>query len=72
MKKKEEIMEKKIVESTEAKQTEKENTNNEAILIQVPTEFGIAIKLPDGREITDLQLLVEIYNELSELKKQII
>lgn len=43
----------------------------EAVLEEVPTQMGIVVRLPDGRQVTDLGLLVEIYNDLQTIKKRV-
>ena len=52
---------------------EKKVTKQEkkAKLVEAPTQYGVFIQLPDGRNLSELELLVEIYNDLQEVKKSI-
>ena len=51
---------------------EKKQEKKEFQLVQVPTEFGLAFQTPDGKNITESELLVYIANTLEELKKNLI
>lgn len=50
---------------------EEEKKVVEAILVEVPTQTALVVRLPDGREVSDLGLLVEIYNDLQKIKKAV-
>jgi hypothetical protein len=52
---------------------EKKETKKEAeyALVEVPTQYGVAIGTPDGNAITTEQALVEILNLLKEIKKAV-
>ena len=50
---------------------EEEKKVVEASLKEVPTQFGVLVELPDGRQVTDLGLLVEIYNDIQKIKKSV-
>ncbi len=41
-------------------------------VVEVPTQMGIAIKTPEGEMVSELQLLVRLANELSEVKKAVL
>ena len=43
----------------------------EAVLKKVPTQMGIVIQLPDGREVDELELLVELYNDIQKIKRAV-
>ena len=43
----------------------------EAQIVEVATQYGQAIQLPDGRKVDDVQLMVEIYNKLSRIEKSV-
>lgn len=52
--------------------TNKEETKVvEAIVEEVPTQTALVVRLQDGRQVSDLGLLVEIYNDLQIIKKAI-
>ena len=51
---------------------EKKQEKVEFKLIQVPTEFGLAIQTPKGEQISQMELLVQMANTLDELKKNLI
>jgi hypothetical protein len=40
-------------------------------LVQVPTQFGLAIKTPEGTTISEAELLVVLANELKEIRKNL-
>jgi len=48
--------------------SDKEN-KQEYELVEVPTQMGLGIRTPEGKVISDSQLLVEIANKLSEVMK---
>ena len=45
---------------------EEEKKVIEASLKEVPTQVGLVVELPDGRQVSDLGLLVEIYNDIQK------
>jgi len=40
-------------------------------LVEVPTEYGIAIQTPEGEQISANQLLVRMANNIEELRKNV-
>ena len=40
-------------------------------LVDVPTEYGKAIKKSDGTLVSDVQLLIEIANEIKKISKKL-
>ena len=54
-----------------AKEEEKKVVEPKAVLVEVPTQTTLLVRLPDGREISDLGLLVEIYNDIQKIKKSV-
>lgn len=50
------------------KKPEKET---EAKIVEIPTQYGVAIELPDGKKLNELQLLMEIYNDIQRIKKSV-
>lgn len=51
--------------------TEEKQNTDEAVLVEVPTQTGIAFKLADGTIIDDRGLLVKIYNDIQKIRKAI-
>jgi len=51
---------------------ENKQDKKEFQLVQVPTEFGLAIQTPEGEKISQMELLVQMANTLDELKKSLI
>jgi hypothetical protein len=43
----------------------------EAKIVEVPSEYGIAVELEDGRIVTPLELQVLTYNEIKKIKKSV-
>lgn len=56
-----------MVEEEEQKKEEKEFK-----LVEVPTETGLAIETPEGKIISESQLLVLIVNRLVKLEKALV
>ena len=48
--------------------TEKEKAN-EYKLVEVATQTGLAIQTPEGNNISEIQLLVQIANDIKEIRK---
>ncbi|MFP4457156.1 MAG: hypothetical protein ACLFPS_05795 [Clostridia bacterium] len=48
-----------------------EKTEEKFELVRVPTDFGLAFKSPEGENLSTEQLLVQIANDLNELKKKL-
>ena len=51
---------------------EKKKVEEEAKIVEVTTQTAPAIQLADGTMISDLQLLVLIYNKLNKLERALI
>ena len=51
--------------------TEKEEKKEVFELVEVPTQYQLAIRTPKGEILTTEQAIVEILNELKELKKEL-
>jgi len=58
------------MEETEEEKPKKKKKEFE--LIQVPTQHTIAVQTPEGEIISTEQLLVQIANDLVEIKKGVI
>lgn len=58
-------------EQTEEKQIVEQSKGKEAIIKEIPTEYGLTVELPDGKQVDSLGLLVEIYNLLIRIKKSV-
>jgi hypothetical protein len=41
-------------------------------LVEVPTQLGLAIKTPEGETLSQVELMVQIANELREIKKALV
>jgi hypothetical protein len=48
-----------------------EKKQTKAEIVEVPTQMGLAIRLPDGRNVSEAEVLVEIYNQILEIKKAV-
>lgn len=54
---------------SEEKENKIEKEKSEYTLVEVPTQMGLAFETPDKKILTQEQLLVEIANNLYEIKK---
>ena len=54
-----------MTEKTETKEDKK------YVLVEVPTNYGIAIATPEGTALTNEQAMVEILNYLRDIKKAV-
>ena len=53
--------------------TEKENKETtEYKLVEVPTNYGIAIAKPDGNVLTTEQAIVELLNKVDNIEKALV
>lgn len=46
-----------------------EKPKDEARVVEVPTQMGLMVELPDGRVVNDLEFRVELYNMVYKVKK---
>lgn len=51
--------------------SEEKTEKKEFSLVEVPTDYGIAIQTPEGEQISANQLLVRMANDLKELRKNV-
>lgn len=51
------------------KETKKEVKNYE--LVEVPTQYGLAIQTPEGKILSTEQAIVQILNEVREIKEAV-
>jgi len=55
----------------EEKQPVEQSKGKEAVIKEIPTEYGLTVELPDGKQVDSLGLLVEMYNILIRIKRSI-
>ena len=55
----------------EEKQKAEKTDSKEAKLVEVPSAYGIAIELEDGRKVDEVELLVIVYNKLLKIEKSV-
>lgn len=59
-------------EETQEQKAEPEVKSDSFKLIEVPTQMGLAIQTPKGEVISPDQAMIELLNEMRELKKTIV
>ena len=55
-----------------AKEAEEQEKHKEAEIVEVTTQTDLAIRLPNGKIVNQLQLLIECYNSLKKIEKSVV
>jgi len=51
---------------------EEQKKKDEFSLVEIPTEFGLAVQTPEGENITINDLLIRIANDIKIMKKHLV
>jgi hypothetical protein len=56
----------------EEEQPKKDKPSTSAEIIEVPTQMGRAIRLENGEIVTDIDMLVRLYNKVLAIEKAVV